>query len=276
MTKTLNRTSFLTPFVILLLATVLTAGSSLAVWAHGVTESNVAAAKKDGLSATELIQRMDSKLRGAQSRADITMTIVRPSWERSIRMKTWSLGTEYSMILITEPARDQGIAYLKRDNEIWNWVPNIGRTIKLPPSMMMQSWMGSDFTNDDLVRESSVVTDYTHSFGEDANIDGYQTYQVILTPKPDAPVVWGEVRTWVTREEYIQLKTEFYDEEGYLVSTMQASEIKDFQGRKLASRMEMIPLDEPGNKTILTYNHLSFEEAITESFFNVQQMRRLR
>jgi outer membrane lipoprotein-sorting protein len=219
---------------------------------------------------------MDSKLRGAQSRADITMTIVRPSWERSIRMKTWSLGTEYSMILITEPARDQGIAYLKRDNEIWNWVPNIGRTIKLPPSMMMQSWMGSDFTNDDLVRESSVVTDYTHSFGEDADIDGYQTYQVILTPKPDAPVVWGEVRTWVTREEYIQLKTEFYDEEGYLVSTMQASEIKDFQGRKLASRMEMIPLDEPGNKTILTYNDLSFEEAITESFFNVQQMRRLR
>jgi len=276
MTKTLNRTSFLTPFVILLLATVLTAGSSLAVWAQGVTESNVAAAKKDGLSATELIQRMDSKLRGAQSRADITMTIVRPSWERSIRMKTWSLGTEYSMILITEPARDQGIAYLKRDNEIWNWVPNIGRTIKLPPSMMMQSWMGSDFTNDDLVRESSVVTDYTHSFGEDANIDGYQTYQVILTPKPDAPVVWGEVRTWVTREEYIQLKTEFYDEEGYLVSTMQASEIKDFQGRKLASRMEMIPLDEPGNLTILTYNDLSFEEAITESFFNVQQMRRLR
>jgi len=276
MTKTLNRTSFLTPFVILLLATVLTAGSSLAIWAQGVTESNVAAAKKDGLSATELIQRMDSKLRGAQSRADITMTIVRPSWERSIRMKTWSLGTEYSMILITEPARDQGIAYLKRDNEIWNWVPNIGRTIKLPPSMMMQSWMGSDFTNDDLVRESSVVTDYTHSFGEDANIDGYQTYQVILTPKPDAPVVWGEVRTWVTREEYIQLKTEFYDEEGYLVSTMQASEIKDFQGRKLASRMEMIPLDEPGNKTILTYNDLSFEEAITESFFNVQQMRRLR
>jgi outer membrane lipoprotein-sorting protein len=276
MIKTLNRTSFLTPFVILLLATVLTAGSSLAVWAQGVTESNVAAAKKDGLSATELIQRMDSKLRGAQSRADITMTIVRPSWERSIRMKTWSLGTEYSMILITEPARDQGIAYLKRDNEIWNWVPNIGRTIKLPPSMMMQSWMGSDFTNDDLVRESSVVTDYTHSFGEDADIDGYQTYQVILTPKPDAPVVWGEVRTWVTREEYIQLKTEFYDEEGYLVSTMQASEIKDFQGRKLASRMEMIPLDEPGNKTILTYNDLSFEEAITESFFNVQQMRRLR
>lgn len=276
MIKTLNRTSFLTPFVILLLATVLTAGSSLAVWAQGVTETNVAVAKKDGLSATELIQRMDSKLRGAQSRADITMTIVRPSWERSIRMKTWSLGTEYSMILITEPARDQGIAYLKRDNEIWNWVPNIGRTIKLPPSMMMQSWMGSDFTNDDLVRESSVVNDYTHSFGEDADIDGYQTYQVILTPKPDAPVVWGEVCTWVTREEYIQLKTEFYDEEGYLVSTMQASEIKDFQGRKLASRMEMIPLDEPGNKTILTYNDLSFEEAITESFFNVQQMRRLR
>ncbi|MDZ7808203.1 MAG: outer membrane lipoprotein-sorting protein [Gracilimonas sp.] len=113
-------------------------------------------------NATEIVRKMDEKMRGESLEAEVTMTIVRPNWSREVSMKSWSRGTEYSMILITAPARDRGTAFLKRGNEIWNWVPSVGRTIKMPPSMMMQSWMGSDFTNDDLVRESSSVTDYDH------------------------------------------------------------------------------------------------------------------
>ncbi|MGK7371085.1 MAG: outer membrane lipoprotein-sorting protein, partial [Candidatus Halalkalibacterium sp. M3_1C_030] len=108
--------------------------------------------------ATEIVKRADEKMRGESSRAEITMEIIRPTWSRSISMKAWSLGMDYSLILVTAPARDEGTAYLKRGNEIWNWLPDINRTIKMPPSMMSQSWMGSDFSNNDLVEESSIVT----------------------------------------------------------------------------------------------------------------------
>lgn len=226
-------------------------------------------------TATEIITTMDEKLRGESSRAEITMTIVRPSWERSVSMKTWSKGSEYSLIYITSPARDEGIAYLKRDNEIWNWVPNIGRTVKLPPSMMMQSWMGSDFTNDDLVRESSVIKDYDHSFGADSTIEGHDCYQIILDPKPDAPVVWGQLKIWVTKDEFIQLRTEFFDEDGYLINLMEAFEIQDFDGRLLPGRMTMTPIEDPGNQTILEYQSMKFNEQIRDSFFSIQNLKRI-
>lgn len=226
-------------------------------------------------TATEIIQKMDEKFRGESSEAEITMTIIRPSWQRSVSMKSWSKGTEYSLIYISAPARDEGTAFLKRENEIWNWVPNIGRTVKLPPSMMMQSWMGSDFTNDDLVRESSVVKDYTHEFGADSTIDGLDCYKIILTPKPDAPVVWGRVDIWVTKGEFIQLLTEFYDEDDYLINVMKSSDIKEFDGRMLASKMEMTPVEEPGNKTVLEYQKLKFSVNLKENFFSVQNMKRV-
>lgn len=227
-------------------------------------------------TAEEVIRRMDDKARGASSKAEITMTIVRPDWQRSISMKTWSKGTEYSLILITSPARDKGTAFLKRENEIWNWVPNIGRTVKLPPSMMMQSWMGSDFTNDDLVQESSIVKDYTHEFGPDSTIDQHEAYKIILTPKPDAPVVWGAVHTWVTKDEYLQLRAEFYDEDGYMVNLMTGSELKVFDGRLLPSRLEMTPVDDPGNKTILDYESLEFDVDIRNNFFTVSNLKRIQ
>ncbi|MDX5405204.1 MAG: outer membrane lipoprotein-sorting protein, partial [Bacteroidota bacterium] len=119
--------------------------------------------------ATEIVRRSEEKLRGESSKATIQIKIVRPSWSRTLEAKTWSKGTDYSMILITAPARDQGTVFLKRDKEIWNWVPNIERTVKLPPSMMMQSWMGSDFNNDVLIQESSVVKDYSHKLVGEMN-----------------------------------------------------------------------------------------------------------
>ena len=227
-------------------------------------------------NATEIIKKMDEKARGTSSKAEMTMTIVRPTWERSISMKTWGKGIDYSLVLVTAPARDKGTATLKRHNEIWNWVPNIGRTVKLPPSMMMQSWMGSDFTNDDLVRESSIVYDYTHEMAGDSAISGYDCHKIILTPKPDAPVVWGKVQIWVSKQEYIQFRTEFYDEDGYLINVMEGMDVKEFDGRLLPSRMEMIPMDEPGNKTVLEYKSLSFDEGIPDSFFSVQNLRRVQ
>lgn len=227
-------------------------------------------------NATEIVQRMDEKMRGESLAAEVTMTIVRPDWSREVSMKSWSRGTEYTMILITAPARDRGTAFLKRGNEIWNWVPSVGRTIKMPPSMMMQSWMGSDFTNDDLVRESSAVTDYDHELVGEETIQGYECYKIEMTPKPDAPVVWTRVDVWISKEEYIELKAEFYDEFGELINVMNGMNIKEFDGRQIPSRMEMIPMDKEGHKTVLEYRSMEFNEGIPERFFSVQNMRRIQ
>lgn len=227
-------------------------------------------------NASEIVKKMDEKMRGESLEAEVTMTIVRPDWSREVSMKSWSRGSEYSMILITAPARDRGTAFLKRGNEIWNWIPNVGRTIKMPPSMMMQSWMGSDFTNDDLVRESSAVTDYEHELVGEETIQGYECYKIEMTPKPDAPVVWTRVDVWISKEEYIELRAEFYDEFGELINVMNGMDVKDFDGRQIPSRMEMIPMDKEGHMTVLEYRSMEFNENIPERFFSVQNMRRLQ
>ena len=226
--------------------------------------------------AKEIVQKADQKVRGESSKATMTMKIERPTWSRTVDMKAWSKGTEYSMILVTDPPRDKGTAFLKRKTEIWNWVPSISRVVKLPPSMMMQSWMGSDFKNDDLVKESSMVTDYTHSLVGDSTIAGYKCYEIKMIPKPDAAVVWGKVLIWITQKEYMELRIEFFDEDGNLVNTMNASDIKNLGGRQLPARMEMIPADKPGNKTILMYHELTFNQPIPLSFFSTQNMKRLQ
>ena len=225
--------------------------------------------------ATEIVKKADEKMRGESSKAEMTMKIVRPTWERSVSMKAWSMGEDYSLILITAPARDEGSAYLKRKNEIWNWLPDINRTIKLPPSMMSQSWMGSDFSNNDLVRESSIITDYTHTLTGDSTVNSYDCHKIELIPKPDAPVVWSKVITFISKDEYLQLRTEFYDENQEMIRLMESSEIKDMGGRTIPTRLEMTPLHENGKKTIMTYQNIKFDVDISERFFSIQNMKRI-
>lgn len=225
--------------------------------------------------ATDIVRKADEKMRGESSRAEITMQIIRPTWERSISIKSWSMGQDYMLMLITAPARDEGTAYLKRENEIWNWLPDINRTIKLPPSMMSQSWMGSDFSNNDLVRESSIVTDYNHSLAGDSTISGYDCYKIEMIPKPDAPVVWGRVVAFISKNEYLQLRFEFYDEDDYLMRTMEGSDVQEIGGRTIPTRMEMIPEDEENQKTVLIYNDIEFGIDVSERFFSIQNMKRV-
>ena len=227
-------------------------------------------------TAIEIIKKADELTRGASSEGEMTIQIIRPKWTREMKMKTWSLGTEYSLMLITAPSKEKGTVMLKRKKEVWNWIPSIERTVKLPPSMMMQSWMGTDLTNDDLVRQSSVVIDYTHEILKDSIIDGRETWKLKLTAKPDAPVVWGHVLVWVDKEHYIQLRTEFFDEDGYLINIFNAYDIKVMDGRTMATKMEMIPVEEPGNKTILITEKINFDTGVKEDYFNTNQMKRMK
>ena len=154
--------------------------------------------------AKEIVAKANELIRANSSYAEISMSIIKPTWSRDMKMKVWSLEPEYALILITEPAKEKGMVTLKRKKEVWNWVPNVNRVIKIPPSMMMQSWMGSDFTNDDLVRQSSIVEDYTHAIIGEEEVDGYECYKIELIPKPEAGVVWGKIITWISKKGYFQ------------------------------------------------------------------------
>lgn len=226
----------------------------------------------------DVIRRAEEQIRGVQSsKITSTVTIVRKTWTREMTLKTWSKGGDYSLILITNPPRDKGTVFLKRQKEIWNWIPSIERIVKLPPSMMMQSWMGSDLTNDDLVRESSTIEDYDHQMlSENAIIDGKACYQIELIPHDNAPVVWGKLMIWISKDDYFQLKTEMYDEDEELVTIMWAKDIKELGGRRLPTRMEVIPTDKEEQKTILTYQEMEFDVDIEDDFFSVQNMKRIR
>jgi hypothetical protein len=225
--------------------------------------------------ALDIIKKVDQKMRGNYSYQEMEMKIVRPDWERSITMKSWTKGTTYALILITSPAKEKGQVFLKRDKEMWNWVPSIERMIKIPPSMMMQSWMGSDFKNDDLVRESSIVVDYEHNFLGEEDINGISCWKLELDPKPEAPVVWGKIIAWIDKE-YNQLKVDYYDEDGYLVNIMNQSDIKKMDDREIPTHLEMIPADEEGKKTVINILSATFDDPIPENFFSQQNMQRVR
>lgn len=228
-------------------------------------------------TAKEVVETADKKRRGETGTAELTITVVRPTWSRAMGVKSWSLGTEYSLILITNPPRDKGSAFLKRENEIWNWLPSVERVIKLPPSMMMQSWMGSDFTNDDLIKESSIVEDYTHKFVGDSLIDGRDCYQIELIPKPDAPVVYGKIYSWIDKKDFMELRAEMYDEDDYLVNTVLFSDIQLLDGRLLPAKMEYIPADEEeGHKTVIQYHKVKYDVGLKKNFFSIQNMKRVR
>ena len=223
----------------------------------------------------EILKKSDLNARGKFSTIELEMKIIRPTWERTLAVKSWSLGTTYSLSLITAPARDEGTVFLKRDNEIWNWIPKIGRSIKMPPSLLGQSWMGSDFTNDDLVKESSIVEDYSSKLLSDTTINGYTCYTIELIPHKDAAIVWGKVLIWISKTDYLQLRTEFYDEENTLINILRGSEVKTFGNRKLPSIIEMIPAQEDGKKTIITYKVADFDKAISSNFFSVNNMKKV-
>lgn len=227
-------------------------------------------------SAKEIVQKMSNNAHGGKMYSAMTMTIVRPTWKRTMSLKSWSDGQDYSLILITGPAREKGISYLKRNKEMWNYQPSISRTIKLPPSMMSQSWMGSDFKNDDLVRQSSIVDDYTHTLLGSETIEGRVCHKVQLIPNPDAPVVWGKVILWIDSKDFIQIKSQQFDEDQELVQTMLGQHIKEMDGRTIATKQILIPADEQGHQTIMEYTNMDFDTPIDDQFFSTQNMKRVR
>ncbi len=231
---------------------------------------------QENLSALEIVKKADEKVRGKTNHSVMEMEIIRPTWKRSISMKGWGRGLDFSMTYITAPARDKGQVFMKRKTEMWNWMPSIGRMIKIPASMMSQGWMGSDYTNDDILKESSIVVDYNHSVEKVEVIEGLECYKIEMIPKEDAAVTWSKVYKWITKDEFIQIRSQYFDEDEELVKSDFAYDFKKMDGRLIPSRIEIVPADEPGKKTVVYIREIHFDIDLPESYFSQQNMKRIR
>src|SRR3990172_4347313 len=210
------------------------------------------------IGGREILDRVENLLWGKTMQGEFEMSITTPRWQRTLGMRVWMERPTRSFIRLLSPAKEAGIGSLRIRSEMWNYLPNVERTIKIPPSMMLQPWMGSDFTNDDLVKESSIINDYTHKVLATITLDDQPVYQVEALPKPDAAVVWGKIVFWVRRSDFVPLKQEYYSERGELVRVMTFSDIRPMGGRTIPTRWEMRPLSKPGNVTTIILKNVVY------------------
>ena len=227
-------------------------------------------------SPREIIDQVDRLMRGEASIARFTMDIRTENWDRSLTLRAWSLGTEHALIRVETPQREAGTATLRANQEVWNYLPRVDRTIKVPSSMMMGSWMGSHFTNDDLVKESRLVDDYEIEITFEGERDGAEVWEFVLVPLPEAPVVWGGIRYQVRKEDFMPTWARYYDESDEIVRTMVFSEIRLMGSRLVPTVMTMEPADKPGETTVVRYHELDFDVDLDEDYFSLRNLRRER
>jgi outer membrane lipoprotein-sorting protein len=254
----------------------LSLAAALALWAPATAPAEEAFA---GFSADDLVERVEKVMRGDTARYRAAMTVVTPRWTRTIEFRSWDdRHSDRSLTRILAPAKDRGTGFLKVEQTLWTYLPRVERTTRMPPSMLLQPWMGSDFTNDDLVRESSLTEDYVPRLIGEREIEGAPAIGVLLEPRPEAPVVWGRVDVWVERERLAPLLFVYYEEAGggklEEIRRMRMSDVRVVQGRPLPHRWEMIPLHKSGHRTIVEMSEVEFDLPIDEETFTLVNLKR--
>ncbi len=235
---------------------------------------DVATLPEDPAARAEAIMNyIDDLWRGGSSEAVMSMNIRTEHWSRSLEMRAWSLGKDFSLVRILTPKKEAGSATLKSGTVIYNYLPKTDRTIKITSGMMMSSWMGSHFTNDDLVKESRYAEDYHAEVVFDGTRDGIAIWEIRLDPKPDAAVVWGKVIFLVRKQDLMPITASYFDEKGARVRTMRFSDYKEMSGRIIPSRVVLQPEDKPEEATELVYASIVFDAPISTEFFTLQNLR---
>ena len=224
--------------------------------------------------AQGLVQRSFAYIRGEASVSLVQMIIHRPRWERKMVIKAWTRGQTDSLFYIVFPPKDRGNGTLKRGREMWIYNPKVNRIIKVPPSMMAQSWMGSDFSNNDLAKSDSLLTDYTHKIIGTEVVNGKTVYVVESLPKPDAPVIWGMQRLKI-RQDLIWLEEIFYDEDLKPVKIMETLKIQPLGGKLYPKVWRMQKAGQAKEYTEISYLELEFKRDLPESFFSLTRLRNL-
>ncbi len=224
--------------------------------------------------AYEILEKVDDLWRSTSSHGVIRMQVKTAHYTRNLRMESWSKGKDMSLVRILEPLKEKGTVSLKSGNNLYTYLPKTDRTIRLTSSMMLGSWMGSHFTNDDLVKESRLSEDYNPEIVFEGKREGQDVIEFALLPKPDAPVVWGKILITVRAEDYLPIKSLYYDEDGELVRTLTFSDLQEMGGRLLPAVLHMVPEDKPDEYTELVYEQIEFGIDLSDSFFSLLQLRR--
>ncbi len=224
--------------------------------------------------AVDIVRKSENLLKGVSSKGKFRMVVETPDYSRTMEMNAWWIENDKALIAITLPKREAGNKTLKIKNELWMYLRNTETTIKVPPSMMLQSWNGSDFTNDDLVRESSLPDDYTMKILNEEEIDNVLCWKIELLPKPTAPVVWGKLNHWIRKKDYLPSRTEFYDEKGILIRTMRYTDIRMFGNRTIPSKWEMTNNIEAGHRTTFEYLEAQFDVKISDKIFSFRELEK--
>ena len=248
---------------------------AIALWclmAAGVTVT--AAAPAPAVDATAIVDRVDRLLRGDSSEGEMSMSVVTRRWTRTLSMTVWSEGTEKALVKVTAPPKEAGTATLKAGNEIWNYLPKIDRTIRVPTSMMMASWMGSHFTNDDLVKESRLIRDYDITTDFSGVRESVEVWQFVLTPRPAAAVVWGRVVLEVRQADLMPTWAKYYGDDGGHKRTLTFSDHRIMGGRLVPARMTVTPTDKPDESTVITYRRLAFDVQLPADTFSLAALKR--
>ncbi|MFZ6032847.1 outer membrane lipoprotein-sorting protein [Melioribacter sp. Ez-97] len=225
-------------------------------------------------TASEIIRKSEDLIKGKTAHGTFEMIIATPDYTRTLKMESWWVGNEKALIVIKYPNREAGNKTLKIGNEMWNYLKNTETTIKIPPSMMLQSWNGSDFTNDDLVRESNLAKDYYQKLIGEDELNGVKCWKIELIPKPDAPVVWGKLYYWVRKDDYLPAKVEYYDEKGKLVRYIEYKEIKKFGKRNIPSVWVMHNVAKKGHSTTIKIIDMEFDININNRIFTFRELER--
>lgn len=210
-----------------------------------------------------IIKKVEHNIQSDSGYSKITMTVTTARGDRTMKMESWNRGHEKSFIKVLYPKQDRGITFLKVDTTMWQYVPKIEKTIKIPSSMMMQSWMGSDFTNDDMAKESSIVDDYHAQI----SFEDPHKYTLTLFPKPDAAVVWGKIVLEVAKEHFVPLRAIYYDEDGAQQRILYYSDVKQYGDHYLPTVMTLIPQNKKSNKTVVTMEEVNFDIVIDDERF---------
>jgi outer membrane lipoprotein-sorting protein len=221
----------------------------------------------------EIIRRTEHELRAKTEQGSVSMTVRTPDWQRTLQMNYWAVNPDKTFIRVTAPAKEAGTGTLRLGSNMWNYLPSVERVIKIPPSLMLQSWMGSDFTNDDLVRESSLEKDYDHRVAGEAEQGGDACYRIVSTPKPNAPVVWGHLVLFVRKQDALPRREEYYDDKGRLQKVLTFEDIWQTDGRLHPMRWKMVSVTKPGHETTLEYRNLKFDRTIRASVFTQENLR---
>ncbi len=225
--------------------------------------------------ARDIVAKIDRLYRSNSSYAVMEMEITTPHWQRTLSLEAWTKGTEKTFIVIKEPKKERGTATLRIGSEMWNYLPQTAKVIKVPPSMMMGSWMGSDFNNDDLVRETSMLDDYDFRMIELPRPEP-GTLSLEMVPHENTPVVWGKIVLTVRDKDYLPLREEYYDEKGIMMRLMEYKEIRQMGGKTIPAVMELTPKNKEGNRTVVRYLRVDFDVPLSDDVFSLRNLKRGR